>query len=84
MFAGLYEIDQPKKKIKELAEYLEITDYYLCSIKISAGQKTRVNLVKSLLNDPELLLMDEPTASLDPDIADKTLSLIEDLKKSRY
>ena len=50
---------------------------------LSAGQKTRVNLVKSLLNDPEIILMDEPTASLDPDIADRTLSLIESLKKSR-
>jgi len=42
-----------------------------------------VNIAKSLLNDPELILMDEPTASLDPDIADKTLSLIESLKKKR-
>jgi len=84
VFAGLYEINQPKKKIMQLAENLEIAD--LLSVpyqNLSAGQKTRVNLVKSLLNDPELLLMDEPTASLDPDIADKTLSLIEDLKKSR-
>jgi ABC-2 type transport system ATP-binding protein len=84
VFAGLYEIEQPKRKIVELAEYLEITDIlHIPYQNLSAGQKTRVNLVKSLLNDPELLLMDEPTASLDPDIADKTLSLIENLKKSR-
>jgi ABC-2 type transport system ATP-binding protein len=50
---------------------------------LSAGQKTRVNLVKALLNDPEVVLMDEPTASLDPDIADRTLSLIETLRASR-
>jgi ABC-2 type transport system ATP-binding protein len=50
---------------------------------LSAGQKTRVNLVKALLNDPEVVLMDEPTASLDPDIADRTLSLIESLRESR-
>jgi ABC-2 type transport system ATP-binding protein len=50
---------------------------------LSAGQKTRVNLVKALLNDPEVVLMDEPTASLDPDIADRTLSLIESLRASR-
>jgi ABC-2 type transport system ATP-binding protein len=50
---------------------------------LSAGEKTRVGLVKSMLNDPELILMDEPTASLDPDIADKTLSLVEDLRRSR-
>lgn len=84
VFAGLYEIEQPKLKIMELAEYLEITHIlHMPYQNLSAGQKTRVNLVKSLLNDPELVLMDEPTASLDPDIADKTLSLIENLKKSR-
>ena len=52
-------------------------------LTLSAGQKTRVNLVKALLNDPEIILMDEPTASLDPDIADRTLSLIESLRDSR-
>jgi ABC-2 type transport system ATP-binding protein len=84
VFAGLYNVKKPKKKIMELAKYLEITDLLFEPYQnLSAGQKTRVNLVKSLLNDPELLLMDEPTASLDPDIADKTLSLIEELKKSR-
>ena len=84
VFAGLYQVKNPKKKIMELASYLEITDL-LSELyqNLSAGQKTRVNFVKALLNDPELLLMDEPTASLDPDIADKTLSLIEDMKKSR-
>lgn len=84
VFAGLYKVKNPKKKIMDLIEYFEITD--LLSTRywdLSSGQKTRVNLIKALINDPEIVLMDEPTASLDPDIADKTLSLIESLKKSR-
>jgi ABC-2 type transport system ATP-binding protein len=65
-------------------EYFEVPDLLPKLYRdLSSGQKTRVNLVKSLLNDPELILMDEPTASLDPDIADKTLTLIEDLKRER-
>lgn len=82
VYAHLYEVENPKEKISEFAKYFEITD--LLGQKywnLSAGQKTRVNLIKSLLNNPELILMDEPTASLDPDIADKTLQLIEKLNK---
>lgn len=84
VFAHLYNVKNPKKKILELSDYFEVTQllpkrYW----DLSAGERTRVNLIKSLLNDPELILMDEPTASLDPDIADKTLSLIENLKKNK-
>jgi ABC-2 type transport system ATP-binding protein len=83
VFAHLYGIKQPGARIRELASYFQIsgllhTRYW----DLSAGQKTRVNLIKALLNDPELILMDEPTASLDPDIADKTLSLIEDARRT--
>ncbi|HZE87887.1 MAG TPA: ABC transporter ATP-binding protein [Methylomirabilota bacterium] len=84
VFAQLYGIKNPKKKIAEFISYFEIeeilTQRYM---DLSAGQKTRVNIIKALLNDPEIILMDEPTASLDPDIADKTLSYIEQLKKER-
>lgn len=84
VFANLYAIKNQKKKILELTDYFEVTELLPLNFwDLSTGQKTRVNLVKSLLNDPELILMDEPTASLDPDIADKTLTLIEQLKKSR-
>jgi ABC-2 type transport system ATP-binding protein len=83
VFARLYGMTRPGTRIKELATYFEITDlldkrYW----DLSAGQKTRVNLIKALLNNPELILMDEPTASLDPDIADKTLSLIEEARRA--
>ncbi len=73
-----------KKRVLELVEYFEITDLLAKKYQdLSAGQKTRVNLIKSLINDPEMILMDEATASLDPDIADKTLTLIEQLKLDR-
>lgn len=84
VFSSLYSIPHPEKKIRELIEYFEID--HLKKIRyhdLSSGEKTRVNFIKALLNDPEIILMDEPTASLDPDIADKTLTLIEKLKKNR-
>lgn len=82
VFARLYSVKNPKKKILELTEYFEITDLLKQRFwDLSAGQKTRVNIIKALLNEPEILLLDEPTASLDPDIADKVLTFIEKLKK---
>ncbi|MEK7648895.1 MAG: ABC transporter ATP-binding protein [Patescibacteria group bacterium] len=84
VFADLYCVKNARSKIAELTELLEITN--LVKMKywdLSKGQQTRVNIVKALLNDPELLLFDEPTASLDPDIADKLLSLIERMRDER-
>jgi ABC-2 type transport system ATP-binding protein len=84
VFARLYRVAQPEAKIKSMGAYFGITRLMdQRFMTLSAGQKTRVNLVKALLNDPEVILMDEPTASLDPDIADRTLTLIEDLRESR-
>jgi len=84
IYAYLYNTQDHKKKIDELLTYFEVQDIKKKIYEdLSSGQKTRVNLVKSLLNDPELILMDEPTAALDPDIADKTLSLIENWKKEK-
>lgn len=84
VFSKLYQISNPEKKIMELIEYFEIMHLLNERFReLSTGQKTRINFIKSLLNDPEIILMDEPTASLDPDIADKTLTLIENLRKKR-
>jgi ABC-2 type transport system ATP-binding protein len=84
VFARLYRVRQPEAKIRELGAYFGIDSLMGQLFRtLSSGQKTRVNLVKALLNDPEVILMDEPTASLDPDIADRTLSLIESLRESR-
>lgn len=84
IFAKLYGVKKPKEKITELVEYFDSTSLLKENYwGLSAGQRTRINIIKALLNDPELILMDEPTASLDPDVADKTLSLIEELKKEK-
>jgi ABC-2 type transport system ATP-binding protein len=84
VFARLYRVVRPEDKIRELGRYFGITDLMgQRFLTLSAGQRTRVNLTKALLNDPEVVLMDEPTASLDPDIADRMLSLIESLRESR-
>ncbi len=84
VFGHLYGIRRPDEKIRTLSEYFGVTPMlHRRYWDLSTGQRTRVNLIKALLNDPELLLMDEPTAALDPDIADKTLSLIEEIRRTR-
>jgi ABC-2 type transport system ATP-binding protein len=71
VFAELYGVADVAGRIAQLAKDLELTEILdRPSGKLSAGQKTRVSVAKSLLNEPEVLLLDEPTASLDPDTAD--------------
>jgi len=81
-FARLYGIKNPLKRVLALAEFFDITEFLpKMTSSLSTGQLTRVNLTKALLNNPDVLLLDEPTASLDPDIADKTRRLLLEIKK---
>ena len=77
VFAKIYRVPKPRERIAELLEMMEISHLHKrVTGQLSAGESTRVNLCKALLNKPELLLLDEPTASLDPDIADKVRKIV--------
>jgi ABC-2 type transport system ATP-binding protein len=78
VFAQLYAVADIAERIASLASELDLTEFIdRPTGKLSAGQKTRVSLAKALLNRPEVLLLDEPTASLDPDTADWVRSRLE-------
>jgi ABC-2 type transport system ATP-binding protein len=71
VFAQLYGVADVAGRVGELAADLDLTGFLdRWTGRLSSGQKTRVSLAKALLNRPEVLLLDEPTASLDPDTAD--------------
>jgi len=84
VYAGLYGVANAEERIAFLAEDLQITALLdRATGKLSAGQKTRVGLAKALLNAPELLLLDEPTASLDPDTADWVRQKLKEYAQTR-
>lgn len=84
VFGKLYGVPDIEGRIGELAGDLDLADFIDRQTgKLSAGQKTRVSLAKSLLNRPEVLLLDEPTASLDPDTADWVRTHLETYRKER-
>ncbi|MBX9634768.1 MAG: ABC transporter ATP-binding protein [Magnetospirillum sp.] len=83
VYGHLYGVPHLKARIAELAAELELADFIdRASGKLSAGQKTRVALAKALLNRPDLLLLDEPTASLDPDTADWVRGYFQNYQKA--
>jgi ABC-2 type transport system ATP-binding protein len=84
IFGRLYAVPNLRGRIEQLAADLDLGEFLdRANGKLSAGQKTRVALAKALINQPELLLLDEPTASLDPDTADWVRQHLEDYRKAR-
>jgi len=84
IFGRLYAVDDLSERIGELASDLDLGEFLdRPNGKLSAGQKTRVALAKALINRPELLLLDEPTASLDPDTADWVREHLETYRSAR-
>ena len=81
IYGRLYGITDLNKRINEISSDLDIKNFFSRKTgELSSGQKNRVSLAKSLINKPEILLLDEPTASLDPDIGDFIRSYIQEYK----
>ena len=81
IYGRLYGIENLNDRINEISNDLDIKDFFERKTgELSSGQKNRVSLAKSLINKPEILLLDEPTASLDPDIGDFIRSYIQEYK----
>jgi ABC-2 type transport system ATP-binding protein len=84
IFGRLYAVANLRDRIAQLAADLDLGDFLdRANGKLSAGQKTRVALAKALINQPDLLLLDEPTASLDPDTADWIRQHLETYRKTQ-
>lgn len=84
VFARLYGVRRPRPRVEALAETFGIADLLgRVTGALSSGQLTRLNLCKAFLNDPEVLFLDEPTASLDPDMAEVVRGTLRDQQRQR-
>ena len=81
--AKLYGLAEIPRRIDDVVKKLEMEEFRTkVTRKLSSGQMTRLTLAKAILTDPQVLFLDEPTASLDPDVAHKTRSLLKDVRRS--
>ena len=81
IYGRLYGVEDLTNRIHEISEDLNLSTFLNKKTgELSSGQKNRVSLAKSLINNPKILFLDEPTASLDPDIGDFVRNYIEDYK----
>ena len=84
IYGKLYGVDKLNEKIDHLCEKLRLNEIlYSITGELSSGQKNRVSLAKAIINDPILLLLDEPTASLDPETGDFVREFLENFQKER-
>ena len=84
VYGKMYGINNLEDKILDLMKKLNLLDFEKRKTgELSSGQKNRVSLAKALINDPEILLLDEPTASLDPDVGDYIRTYIEDFASKK-
>ena len=84
VYGKMYGVNNLKEKISNLMEQLNLLEFKKRKTgELSSGQKNRVSLAKALINDPEILLLDEPTASLDPDVGDYIRTYIEDFASKK-
>ena len=84
VYGKLYDVKKLSEKIDYLSDKLKLSEMLnKITGELSSGQKNRVSLAKSIINDPKVLLLDEPTASLDPETGDYVRSFLEEYQKER-